>query len=84
MLNKLLPRPIIFQRKRLAVLLGHLDDDAFDFRVGLEAIFAQLAADTRHFEASERRLRFQNVVTIDPDRHITKKKDEKSLLRTLG
>jgi len=66
--NKLLHiNPLIFAKKRLTVLLGHLHDDAFDFRVGLEAIFAQLTADTRHFKASERRLRFQDVVTIDPD-----------------
>ena len=57
----------ILARHRLAVLLRHLDDDALDFGVGLQAVLAQFAAQTRLFEAAERRLGLQNVVTVDPD-----------------
>lgn len=52
---------------QLAVPLRHFDNDALHFGVSLQAVLAQLAADAGHFEATERRLRFQNVVAVDPD-----------------
>ena len=61
----------------LAVFLRHFNDDALDLSVGLEAVFAQLATDTRHLKATERRLRFQDVVTVDPDHHHQKEKEER-------
>lgn len=54
-------------KNSLTIFLWHFHNDAFDLRVRLQTIFTQFTADARHFKATERRLRFQNVVAVDPD-----------------
>lgn len=75
-------------KNSLTIFLWHFHNDAFDLRVRLQTIFTQFTADARHFKATERRLRFQNVVTVDPDwpnAQQNKKRQEKRkcLVRTI-
>lgn len=57
----------VFKSVHLTVLLRQLNDDALHFCVRLKAVLAQLATDSRLFEAAERRLSLQNVIRVDPD-----------------
>ena len=50
----------------LTVLLGDVDNNALDLSVSLQTIFAEFTTDSRLFEASERRLCLEDVVTVDP------------------